>query len=344
MAKENRDVRPFLDLQIVQDWFEEHITLQVRPAEAIGTSSGNLDCEPWTTLRIEPRTLATAGISLSVKEDEPILHLAAVARSFATQIGATDENDFSILIIGSTPFLKISDVLERWNFSDLEKLRGGFSLAEAGKPRPRCLQTPHSGFTLELVVVLNKELPANTGYPVRLGTWLARTQFRVCNPAEGIGFTPLTLTDEIREELGIRKQTATHRQIREDQPDLREADKLDDFVAFYVDKDMLDRLATNPRHAQSALKQTEIFIEAIDFLVMEFHRLDDIHEITLGEVDGKLIGRLLRIVSSDDPSDLEAWLEVLKTEPSDFMAAVQAQCNYRDRADDALSLMIREAS
>ena len=64
MAKENRDVRPFMDLQTVQDWFEEHITLQVTPAEAIGISSKSLDCEPWATLRIEPRTLATAGISL----------------------------------------------------------------------------------------------------------------------------------------------------------------------------------------------------------------------------------------------------------------------------------------
>ena len=344
MAKENRDVRPFMDLQTVQDWFEEHITLQVTPAEAIGISSKSLDCEPWATLRIEPRTLATAGISLYIDKDEAILHLAAIAKSFATQIGAVDENDFSILIIGSTPFLKISDVLYKWTFSDLEKLRGGFSLIEADKPRPRSLQTPHSGFTIELAVVLNRHLPIKVGFPVRLGTWLARTKFSVANPAEGLGFTPLTLTDEIRDELGIRKQTATHRQIREDQPDLRQADKLDDFVAFYVDKDMLDRLAANPRHAQSALKQTEIFIEAIDFLVMEFHRLDDMHEITLSDVDNKLIGRLLRIVSTDDPSDLEAWLEVLKGEPSNFMAAVQAQCDYRDRVNDALGLMISEAS
>lgn len=344
MAKENRDVRPFIDLANVQDWFEEHLTLRVTPAESTGKNSTSLECKPWSTLRVEPRTLATADVELFIEKEEPVLQVASMARSFAQEIGAEDESIFSILIIGSSSFLKLGDVLHRWTFEDLARLRGGFSLTEKGRPRPRTLQTPHSGFGIEISVVLNRELQPKVGHPHRLGTWLARSRFSVANPEEGIGFTPLSLTDEVREELKLRKQTTTYAEVRKDQPDLRTANRLDDFVALWVDKDTLDRLAASPRHAQSSLKQTEIFLEAIEFLVMEFHRLDDMNEISLSDIDSRLIGRLLRVVSSDDPSSLESWLNLLKTEPSSFMAAVQAQCDYRDRVDDALGLMVSAES
>ena len=116
---------------------------------------------------------------------------------------------------------------------------------------------------------------------------------------------------------------------------------LDDFLFFYVDSATLDRLSANPLHPQSALYQTQIFIDAIKFLVTEFQRLENVAEVKLADVDDHLIGRLLRVVSTDETPRLQAWLEILRDEPEVFIAEVESICNYQKRIDESLGLMIK---
>ena len=79
MARENRDVRPFDGLPETQDWLQEKVTLHVCPNEGAGLIE-HLVCEAESTLRVDPRTLATADIQLHIDADELVLKQAAIVR------------------------------------------------------------------------------------------------------------------------------------------------------------------------------------------------------------------------------------------------------------------------
>ena len=336
MATENRDVRPFRDLSVVQAWLEDHLRLVV--TDATNTDTWNM--EAGSTLRLDPKTLVTANVQLKIADEVPVLPVLRSAEQFADDLGATNHTILSIVLYGSSPFLRFTDEMARWSFDDLKQLRNGFPLNPDGVLRPRSLQLAHNGVVFDLAVVLNRELKPQAGLPHRLGTWLARIRFTLANPAEGIGFTPLPLTAEKRKELKLSKQTATYAQKNPYQPDLLSAIMLDDFVEYYVDESLLARMSANPRHSQSALFQTQIFLSAVEFVVMEFHRHDSLDEIQLPDVSEGLIGKLLRIVSDETDEDLRQWLDVLKTNPADFLAAVEASSDYLRRLDDSMSDMV----
>lgn len=342
MARENRDVRPFDGLSEMQSWLEDNVTLRVYPKEGLGQIE-HLVCDADSTLRVDPRTLATADIKLHLDTDELVLAQRAAADRFAKNLGKNTNEIFSIVLYGSSRFLNFKDELIRWSFSDLEKLKGGFSLLNPDGSRPRSLRLPHNGTVFDLAVVLNSEQKQKVGLPYRLGSWLARVRFKLANPSEGMGFKPLPLTDEKRDELELSKQTVAFRQINPAEPDLLQADMLDEFLFYYVDSATLDRLSANPYHPQSALYQTQIFIDALRFLVTEFQRLENIAEIRLKDIDDGLIGRLLRFMSSSDETQiLQTWLETLRDEPEVFMAEVENICKYQKRLDQSLELIIKE--
>lgn len=335
MATENRDVRPFRDLSDIQAWLEEHLRLVVNDA----TNTETWMMEAGSTLRLDPKTLLTANVQLKIDDEVPVLPLLKSAKQFADDLGAKDHTILSIVLHGSSPFLRFTDELARWTFNDLNQLHNGYPLSPNGKLRPRSLQLAHNGVVFDLAVVLNRELKPQLGLPHRLGTWLARVRFTLANPAEGIGFTPLPLTAEKRKELKLSKQTATYARKNPYQPDLLSAIMLDDFVEYYVDESLLARMSSNPRHSQSALFQTQIFLGAVEFVVMEFQRLDSLDEIQLPDIGDGLIGKLVRIVSDETSEDLRQWLDVLKTSPADFLAAVEASSEYLRRLDDSMSDM-----
>lgn len=327
MSRENRDIRPFIDLAELEAMWEEFVTIRVIPK-----TSGQPDpliCSAWSTQRIEPQTLATSDIHIHLPSDQVVLPMLKIAEAFAKRLGLKDASAFSVVLYGTSPFLRFTDELLRCSVSEIENWRGGQSLVGSGK-RPRSLLLPHNGTRFDLVVVLNQSLKKATGMPWRLGTWLAHLQFTLANPAEGIGFTPFPLTDELRAEFGISTGTLFYPRVKPNQPDWQRANYFDDFGEFYVDSEILDHLAVAPREQQSATIQTQIFLHALNFLVMEFQRDDRRDSISLAEINDGLMGRLLRVVSGESQNELEAWLDVLRQEPNKFMAAVESATDIRN--------------
>jgi hypothetical protein len=335
MATENRDVRPFRDLSDVQAWLEGNLHLVVTDA----TNTDTWTMEPGSTLRLDPKTLMTANVQLKIDDEVAVLPVLKSAEQFANDLGAKDHSVLSIVLYATSPLLRFTDEIARWSFDDLKQFRMGHRLNPEGMPRPRGLQLAHNGVVFDLVVLLNRELKPKAGMPHRLGTWLARIRFTLANPAEGIGFSPLPLTPEKRKELNLAKQTATYARENPYHSGLLAAIMLDDFVEYFVDESLLARMSANPRHSQSALFQTQIFLGAVEFVVMEFQRLDSFEEVQLADVNEGLIGKILRIVSDETDGNLRQWLEILKTKPADFLAAVEANSEYLRRLDDSMSDM-----
>lgn len=336
MALENRDVRPFKDLDAVQSWLQENVTLVV---ELLDGNGEVLEVEPNGTVRLDPKTMVTSDLQLMIGDQVTVGRMLESADAFARELGAKDSSLFSVVIYASTHYLRFTDELLRMSLQDLEELRGGLSLTPPGVSRPRGLRLPHNGFQIELAVILNSHLKPRPGLPFRLGTWLARIKFRIASPTEGLGFSPIPLTDELRAELRLDKQTATFARVNPAQPDIRDATNLDDFVEYYVDEELLNRMSANPRHPQSALAQTEIFLGAVNFLLMSLRGAEWLDDLTLADVDEGLIGKLLRVVTNESTGELSRALNILKSEPSMFAARVQDQCDYRRRLEDNLAVM-----
>ena len=242
-----------------------------------------------------------------------------------------DKQVLSIVLYGSSSFLKFSDELYRWSVSEFEKSGDGHKIAYTGSLRPRAAKTAHNGASFELVVVLQQQLGSAVGLPWRLGTWVLRSSFSLGSPLEGFGFTPLPLTKEKRIEFGIGPETFKFARKNPFNGQLFESETLDDFIEFYVDEETLNRLSASPRNAQSAFIQTEIFLSAIEFVVLEASTDPDLHDKSLEEVSGTLIDKMLRAISTERIDELSKWLLLLKNSPQLFLTKYEELVGYRTR-------------
>ena len=330
MAEENRVVRPFSTPDDLQDWMDQNVFLEVQPMTE-GHADGDLiTVVAGETKRLEPKTYLTADITLKVSPDADIKNFVSGLTQYMKLVGG-DKQVLSIVLYGSSSFLKFSDELYRWSVSEFEKSGDGHKIAYTGSLRPRAAKTAHNGASFELVVVLQQQLGSAVGLPWRLGTWVLRSSFSLGSPLEGFGFTPLPLTKEKRIEFGIGPETFKFARKNPFNGQLFESETLDDFIEFYVDEETLNRLSASPRNAQSAFIQTEIFLSAIEFVVLEASTDPDLHDKSLEEVSGTLIDKMLRAISTERIDELSKWLLLLKNSPQLFLTKYEELVGYRTR-------------
>lgn len=331
MAKENRVVRPFRTSDEIQSWFDSNLKLKVQAV----SSSEDLDeiilVEPGETRRLDAKTLIGSNISIDIEEKAEIESVVKAWKQYASEIGDESGKVLSIVLYGSSPYLKFTEELYRWEIDSIKNFKAEMVIAEAGKERPRSAQTAHHGAKYEIVMVLNEELEPESGLPWRKGSWIARCEFTLGSPLEGFGFNPIPLDKEKRRELGIGNEVFKYAQPNPINGELFESDTLDDFVHFYVDEESLARLSAFPRHPQSALIQTEIFLSAIEYVVLSASANPDFQEITLSDLSGTLLDKLIRQVSVEKKSDMEKWLNIIKKTPEKFISKFEDSISYKSK-------------
>ena len=330
MAEENRVVRPFSAPDDLQDWMDQNVILEVQPMTDGHPDGDLITVAAGETKRLEPKTYLTAEITLRVSPDADINGFASALTKYAKRVSG-GKQVLSIVLYGSSSFLKFSDELCHWSVSEFEKSGDGYKIASSGPLRPRAAKTAHNGASFELVVVLREQLGAVVGMPWRLGTWILRSSFSLGNPLEGFGFTPLPLTKEKRIEFGIGPETFKFARKNPFNGQLFESETLDDFIEFYVDEEVLTRLSAAPRNAQSAFIQTEIFLSAIEYVVLEASTDPDLHDKSLQEINGTLVDKMLRAISTERVEELNKWLVILKNNPQLFLTKYEELVDYKTR-------------
>jgi hypothetical protein len=169
--------------------------------------------------------------------------------------------------------------------------------------------------------------------PHRRGTWLARARFAIGNTTEGLGFLPKPLTPELRAEFGLGDDVTQFARRNPFNGQLLESETFDDFLEFYVDSDLLQALSAAPRQSHSVFLQTEIFLSAVQYVVLEASRGPDLNGKLLGDFGETLIKRLIRGISEESYGQMERWLTVLQTNPLAFIAKWQERALYRTRTN-----------
>lgn len=337
MATENRVVRPFTVPDAAQSWLEESVHVAIDFLDGDGEVSDSLVVLAGETKRPDAASFMRSRVTMRLDQDASVTKLQDSLKSYARGLGDGGEDLLVFVLYGTTSYLRFTEELGRWTLREFAvKLADPYLIADGSRSRPRVLSTPHHGCVLDLVVMLASEIPGRPLLPHRRGTWLARVRFVIGNTTEGLGFRPIPLTPELRQELGLDAETVRFARLNPYNGQLLESETFDDFLEFYVDADLLQSLSAAPRKAHSVHLQTDIFLTALQFVVLESTRSGDLDGKVIDDLGETLVKRLIRAISRESEDEMNRWLNVLQTNPLGFLAKWEEIAQYRTRVDRLL--------
>ena len=125
-----------------------------------------------------------------------------------------------------------------------------------------------NGFILTVAVVLLRDIVDEPLRPHLAGTWIARQVFTVSPEKEDTSFSPEVLTDAIREQFKLPKETLRYIAV----DDVLGASSIGDAVHVYVEEEVLNLLLANPTEPFSVQMQMELAIQAMDIVAQTIVR------------------------------------------------------------------------
>lgn len=205
--------------------------------------------------------------------------------------------DLEVVILATSPFLKIAEVLHRRPITDLLMDNDG-TCSFTGEERPAALRAYKSGCTISAYVCLARALDPKPLSAWRRATWIAMTDWRLSTQAGAVGFVPLPLTDAVRQAEQLPAGTLRFLRIDESPAHL----DTDVALEFYVDEVVLRDLNVDPRSARSIALQRQLFVDAIGVIAGAFRADEELAHYTWPEVERTLIGSVIEAVSGSKPT------------------------------------------
>lgn len=161
------------------------------------------------------------------------------------------------------------------------------------EPVHRILGNKRSGFRLEFALVQNRDVPGeNAIRPRKKGALIALASWEIKPVTDGDSLQPEELTDEVRDSLGLSKNTWTY---FESKPDLLSATDFDSAASFYVDSALLEQIQVLSGDALTVAEML-LYSSAVTQLIYEysFALRDDTVDLDQDELSESQIFRLLR--------------------------------------------------
>ena len=311
VSKESRDIRPYTGVLQFQ-----------RALDAVCLVAGGHRLEGGGRVTLSSRDFLAVPVRVefgtSEQETKSLLdnlHAACVEADLAP-----DQVDF--VVVAATRRLKRREIVFQQSIAALDSQELHVAVASQ-RTRPVALQAPVGGCQIHVFLLLNQNLPRKPLRPTRKGTWLARCDFVVATDLAEVGFVPSELTEEVRKEYGLSAE-ATRFVICENPLD--PATGMED-LAVYIDAEVLGELAASPRTAASRLYQTELFLYAMQVVLMQAaFELQERAVRSIEDIDGSIVQQVIAQAcwNSDDPdSDEQAMFRALKARPSLAVAMLE---------------------
>jgi hypothetical protein len=231
----------------------------------------------------------------------------------------------TILIVSSSSFLKISEILWSGGLDDLRQVGPRINLTSG--LRPTAFRTPFHGCEVLALILLSATREQVRFQPHRKGTWLARIRFNIETDIGELGFTPIPLTPELRESKELNLPAGTMRYVVAVDP--LDPNLIEEDVRVYVDIDLLAACTTYPGAPAARGLQHQIFLDVVAEILSEASRgLRDDDTVTLSDIDGSLIDRIIDragTVDGEKPDDelKQRYLDLVRDEPGKFLAYVE---------------------
>lgn len=277
MSSEERIIRPYQGVdrigRVLADSF-----VQMTPQHRI---------EPDSTKRIVASEYVAFPVQLWLAADEAGMAGLVDELALGLDEAGLAAVHVEVVVVLSTPRLKLAEIVWRKRADELAGESPHIDIA--GDPRRAPLRTPFGGCRIDVYVLLSKHLPEAPLRPWRKGTWLARARFEIKTDLGDVGFTPLPLTKEDREHFGLPATTIRHAVVEDPFAEASGADT----VKLYVDEELLSQLALQPSLASAKAFQRQLFVDAMGALIHTASRHSEIGEMTWGDVEPTVLGRLL---------------------------------------------------
>jgi hypothetical protein len=328
MPSQVRDVRPFLGLAPAEELLKAfRLTVSPGSSPPQVLEPGDSFVQEMSTYLTTQVVLSADASLLSVSEpsgdnaSEPSLaeHLDRAAESAGL---ASDDLVFVVLV--TSPRLRLAEVVETVALGDAERFIDGVSLT-SGPDRPDPMRAPFGGCSVSVALCLDAALDASVPLrPWRRGTWLARSEFRLSTSEGTTGFTPIPLSDEDRKRMGLPAGTVRYVEIDSPLVDSTEAGDL----RLWVDEDLLALLAKYPTTAAAMNLQRQLFLDAVQAILLRAVQDDSFNDLGESELEGTLLGRVLVAAGGSSSKgakqgDLSEPLQLLKANPAMVLARIE---------------------
>ena len=317
MTSERRVVRPYVGLDefqhVLDDWVVRIGGETVEPGTRKTVSS--------SSLRHDPTLLICAPDDDGLQE----LHTRVSA---ALDVIGLEAGQVELVVLASTPYLKLADVVHQQLLSDPGAIPRDLKLI-GDESATRALCTPSGGCDIEVAFCLATKLDDQPLRPRRRGTWLGRVRFSLRTELGEIGFTPIPLTDDRREQLQLEPGTMRFVDV---EPEALLAADVDDAVKLYLDDGVLGLLNQAPDLAGARFLQRQLYLDVMAAIVRSAPGISEFSSVALADLDEGILGRVLNIAMPAPKSESdsqktqrrEAALHLLKTDPERFIARLEA--------------------
>jgi len=315
LRSETREVRPF-----------ESGLLQ-SALSGVKLYVGNRSVDPDGRLVLSTQSYLQDPITLRFGETRAATNRVRLAIEEGIAESNLEPSQVDLVLLLTSRRMQLSDVAWRRPASEMNKL-GNDVPVERSDTTTRALASPFGGCTGQLLVVLNQQLEPEPRKPWRKGTWLARTIFKVATELGEIGFTPMKLTDEIRDRYRLPANTL--RYIRAE--NVLGADPGADSIELFVDEEFLSALAQAPYTPGARTFQKQLFLDAMRAVLHQASAdLRCSPGLALEDIEDSIVWKLLRrsiFAQPDEAVDaardqMEFLLGRLRDEPEYVVALVE---------------------
>lgn len=310
MSKETRTIRPFVGLDELGRILEQTV-LRFGGDRCISDGTLSIDLSPHEFL------LTPVALEWAV-DDEAFSQLdgrLATAAS-AARLGL---DRLSLLIVATSSFLKLADVLLDHSAAHLDKLPRVTSLTDDG--RCGALSAPFSGFTVSVYLILAETVAPEPLRPHLKGSWLARTTFTVETSLAPAILPPTPLTKEKREQLGLPGRVVRFLDFGEH--DLFSPYRDQERPIFYIDDGLLAELnakRTAPPSKALQLQLAQDFVSAV--VRRAATQRDRLRDMAYEDVRSCLLGSVIRIAAGPGSTERQRadLMQLIAEEPEKVIA------------------------
>lgn len=310
-------------------------TRTIRPFTGLGDLENVLE---GITLHFgRDRVPANGGITVDFPPHEFLLRPVSVEWEWGADSEAFDQfkarlvngaaradiplDSLALVVVASSTFLKIADIVFTCPVENIEQLTPITALTEP--TRPQAFDAPYSGFKVDTYLLLNRELPFRALRPHRLGTWIARAQFRVETTQGPAVLPPTPLTDGVRARYRLPAKTVRFL-------DFREHNVLEPYAeqeppAFYVDEKLLAQMNARRNSPASKALQLQLAIDFITAVIRRASASDDLVGLRYDDLRATLLGNAIRVAAGPNPSekDLDNLVTKVKETPEYVIARAE---------------------
>ena len=279
---------------------------------------GSSESGPDENMLVRSDAYRSDPISLVCAPDDDTCHESLLTLRQACDAIGLDPSQIEILVVASTPYLRLADVVHRRQLNDDDALATRIPIDPG---TARAIHSPVAGCEIVAYVCLADDVQPAPLLPHRRGTWLAQVKFRMSTDLGVIGFTPRPLTAELREELGLDESAV--RYVRVDRDSLLDAE-FDDAVELFVDEELLGHLNRAAQSPASRAFQRQLFTDVVGAVAHAAAARTDAGELGLPDVEGTLLEHIIDAYAGKRD------------------AAKESQEQHRTRRENALNTMLKQ--